>query len=155
MKIIKSTELSVRLKQLIRARGINQKELAKEIGVSGAAVSGWMKGAVLSSDKVSALAQYFEMSIDELLTGQKTNYSERRKTTETAVKDAIANAESVDAPQNVKELVFNYKMAVSQMTRTSEELNRERKKRQAVMVKMMKIQDQLSELINELGKEVV
>ena len=41
------------------------------------------------------------------------------------------------------------------MTRTSEVLNRERKKRQAVMVKMMKIQDQLSELINELGKEVV
>lgn len=155
MKKIKSTEFSVRLKQLIRDRAITQKELAKEIGVSGAAVSGWMKGAVLSSDKLSALARYFEMSVDELLTGQKTNYSERIKTTETAVKAAIANAESVDAPQNIKELVFNYKMAVSQMTRTSEELNREREKRQSVMVKMMKLQDQLSELINELGKDVV
>ena len=56
------------LKELRKEKGITQKELAKGIGVSYAAISFWEMG--VNEPKISyilALADYFDVSVDYLL----------------------------------------------------------------------------------------
>ena len=88
MNKIKTTEFSRRLNRLIKTKGINQKELARAICVSGAAVSGWLKGAVPSSDKLTLLAGYFGVTTDELLLGNEG--AKRRGESEARIEGAAA-----------------------------------------------------------------
>lgn len=62
--------ISDRIRELRRARGISQEELAAEIGVSRQAVSKWESGqSVPDLDRVIALSDYFEVTTDYLLKG--------------------------------------------------------------------------------------
>ncbi|MGM9631238.1 helix-turn-helix domain-containing protein [Butyricicoccus sp.] len=62
--------ISDRIRELRRARGISQEELAEEIGVSRQAVSKWESGqSVPDLDRVIALSDYFEVTTDYLLKG--------------------------------------------------------------------------------------
>lgn len=59
-----------RLYTLRKERGLSQEDLANEVGVSRQAVQKWESGAAQPTlDKLTALAQYFGVSLDFLVTG--------------------------------------------------------------------------------------
>lgn len=59
-----------RLYQLRKERGLSQEELANQVGVSRQAVQKWESGAAQPTlDKLTALAQYFGVTLDFLVTG--------------------------------------------------------------------------------------
>ena len=67
--------LGTQICNLRRARQITQEELAAELGVTAAAVSKWENGYTLPDVlMLCALADYFEVSTDELLGRQKKTY---------------------------------------------------------------------------------
>lgn len=60
------------LHQLRKARGLSQEELANEVGVSRQAVQKWESGAAQPTlDKLTALAKYFEVTLDYLVNGEE------------------------------------------------------------------------------------
>lgn len=60
---------SDRLKKVMAEKGINQEALAKGVGVSQGAVSGWLNKATPSSDKIARIAAFMGTSAEWLLTG--------------------------------------------------------------------------------------
>ena len=66
------TGLAERIRELRRARGLSQEELADQVGVSRQAVSKWEGDQSLPElDKVLALSLLFETSTDYLLKGER------------------------------------------------------------------------------------
>lgn len=62
----------------LEERGMEQKDLAKAIGVSPASVSGWCAGNVMPRpDKLDAMSQIFGCSRKELLAKRSTSEVER------------------------------------------------------------------------------
>lgn len=62
-----------RLYHLRKERGMSQEELANEVGVSRQAVQKWESGAAQPTlDKLTALAQYFGVTLDFLVTGEES-----------------------------------------------------------------------------------
>lgn len=75
--------LHERLFQLRKERGLSQEELANEVGVSRQAVQKWESGTAQPTlDKLTALARYFGVSLDFLVTGTET---------ETAAQPVVVN----------------------------------------------------------------
>ena len=65
-------EFNEKLQQLRKRKGITQEELAEAIFVSRTAVSKWESGRGYPSiDSLKALSEFFEVTIDELLSGEK------------------------------------------------------------------------------------
>lgn len=65
-------ELNEKLQELRIRKGITQEELAQALFVSRAAVSKWESGRGCPSvDSLKAIAAYFSVSIDELLSGNE------------------------------------------------------------------------------------
>ena len=63
-------EFPNRLYQLRKERGLSQEELAHAVGVSRQAVQKWESGASRPDlDNLTALAQYLQVSLDELILG--------------------------------------------------------------------------------------
>ena len=63
-------EFNEKLQELRKQKGLTQEELAAALFVSRAAVSKWESGRGYPNiDSLKALAQYFSVSIDELLSG--------------------------------------------------------------------------------------
>ena len=63
-------EFNEKLQELRKRKGLTQEELAAALFVSRAAVSKWESGRGYPGiDSLKALAQYFSVSIDELLSG--------------------------------------------------------------------------------------
>ena len=155
MNKIKSTEFSERLKRLLKTNAVTQKELAEAIGVSGAAVTGWVKGAVPTSDKLSSLARFFKTSTDELLTGHAPDYEGRAEASKKRAEKAAQYADRMDAPHEVQELGFNYSMAQQLLADVQEELFDERERRQKVMVELLSMKARLGELIEDLREDVI
>lgn len=60
---------SDRLKKVMAEKGINQEALAKGVGVSQGAVSGWLNKTTPSSDKISKISKFLNVSAEWLLTG--------------------------------------------------------------------------------------
>ncbi len=59
---------SVRLRALLQERGISQYKLVKDCKLSWNVLHGWLTGKTLPSlDNLLRLAEFFEISIDELL----------------------------------------------------------------------------------------
>lgn len=74
-----------RLYQLRKERGLSQEDLANEVGVSRQAVQKWESGAAQPSlDKLTALARYFGVSLDFLVTGAEA-------VTETSAQPVVVN----------------------------------------------------------------
>ena len=64
-------EFRERLYQLRKGRGISQEELAHTVGVSRQAVQKWEAGTSRPDlDNLAALARYFNVTLDYLVTGQ-------------------------------------------------------------------------------------
>lgn len=62
--------LSERLYTLRKKRGISQEQLAEALGVSRQSVSKWESGASTpESDRLIAISEYFDVSLDALLRG--------------------------------------------------------------------------------------
>lgn len=62
--------ISDRIQQLRKAKGISQEELADKIGVSRQAVSKWeSEQSIPDTEKIIALSDYFETTTDYLLKG--------------------------------------------------------------------------------------
>lgn len=67
-----------RLYQLRRERGLSQEELANEVGVSRQAVQKWESGAAQPTlDKLTALAKYFGVTLDWLVSGEAAQEGSR------------------------------------------------------------------------------
>ncbi len=65
-------EFCEKLQSLRKSRGITQEELAQALCVSRTAVSKWESGRGLPSiDSLKDIAEYFSVTIDELLSGEK------------------------------------------------------------------------------------
>lgn len=65
-------EFNEKLQQLRKQRGITQEELAEKIFVSRTAVSKWESGRGYPNiDSLKAISKFFEISIDELLSGEE------------------------------------------------------------------------------------
>lgn len=61
------------LKILRIRKGLNQDELAKELNVTRNSVSAWERGIKPSLDNAKKIADFFEVSIDEIFFEKKHN----------------------------------------------------------------------------------
>ena len=65
-------EFNEQLQELRKARGLTQEELAEALFVSRTAISKWESGRGYPSiDSLKQIANYFSISIDELLSGER------------------------------------------------------------------------------------
>ena len=65
-------ELSEKLQELRRKKGLTQEELAEILYVSRTAVSKWESGrGIPNLESLKAISKYFSVSIDELLSGEE------------------------------------------------------------------------------------
>lgn len=71
-------DLSERIRDLRKARGLSQGELAERIKVSRPAVTQWENGDTknLRIDNLLSLARAFDMTVDELITGKSPKVAE-------------------------------------------------------------------------------
>lgn len=85
-------ELNEKLQELRKQKGMTQEELAEMLHVSRTAVSKWESGRGYPNiDSLKALARFFAVSIDDLLSGEEllTIAEDDRKQTETRSRDII------------------------------------------------------------------
>lgn len=62
------TNFPERLQELLHENKISQRQLAREIGVTSAAVSAWCRGLKQpTADNIAAVAQFFGVTADYLL----------------------------------------------------------------------------------------
>lgn len=64
-------EFGTRLKQLRQGKGLTQQELADQLGVSNKSVSRWESGGYPDVTMLVPLARILEVSVDELLSGER------------------------------------------------------------------------------------
>ena len=65
-------EFNEKLQELRKSRGLTQEELAEALFVSRTAISKWESGRGYPSiDSLKQISNYFSISIDELLSGEK------------------------------------------------------------------------------------
>ena len=65
-------ELSEKLQELRKEKGLTQEELAEALFVSRTAISKWESGrGVANIESLKAISKFFSVSIDELLSGEE------------------------------------------------------------------------------------
>ena len=65
-------EFNEKLQELRKSRGLTQEELAKDLFVSRTAISKWESGRGYPSiDSLKEISNYFSVTIDELLSGDR------------------------------------------------------------------------------------
>ena len=62
---------SERLSTLLETKDVSGRDLARKIGVTTGTISGWKKGAWPTADKAVRLAEYFDTSVEFLVTGEE------------------------------------------------------------------------------------
>ncbi len=78
--------------ELRREKGMTQKELAERLNVTDKAVSKWERGAGYPEvTMLPELAGLLEITVSELLLGERSSYSEEEKKTERFEPDSIVN----------------------------------------------------------------
>jgi transcriptional regulator with XRE-family HTH domain len=60
-----------KLQTLLRRRGLSARALAHELGVSNSTVAGWLKSSRPQAAQAKQLADFFEVSVDELVDDAK------------------------------------------------------------------------------------
>ena len=70
-------ELSEKIQQLRKAKGLTQEELAEKLFVSRTAVSKWESGRGYPGiDSLKAIAAFFSVTVDELISGEELTIDE-------------------------------------------------------------------------------
>ena len=85
-------EFNEKLQELRKEKGLTQEELAQRLYVSRAAVSKWESGRGYPGiDSLKAMASFFGVTIDEMLTGKEALgvAEEERRRTETYLRDLV------------------------------------------------------------------
>ena len=78
------------LKELRSEKGLTQEQLSEMLGVSNRSISRWENGVNMPDfDLVIELANYYQISIEELLDGERKENMIDKKTEETLLKVAI------------------------------------------------------------------
>ena len=73
-------EFSQKLYELRKVKGLSQEALAQELDVSRQAVSKWESGTAMpETDKLIRISTYFNVSMDELITGKSAVTMEKVK----------------------------------------------------------------------------
>jgi len=81
------------LAQLRKERGLTQEQLGEKLGVTNKTVSRWEKGNYLPPvEMLQELSTFYEVSINELLSGQHLTEMEYRKHAEENMKSALAES---------------------------------------------------------------
>lgn len=87
-------ETANRLFELRKKHNLSQEELAEKLGVSRQAVSKWERSeASPDTDNLIALAKIYDLSLDELIYGEKEEKNEQEENKETAKESAKENDE--------------------------------------------------------------
>lgn len=77
------------LKELRKEKGLTQEQLSELLGVSNRSVSRWENGVNMPDfDLVIELVNYFDVSVEEFLNGERKNEMIDKKTEETLLKVA-------------------------------------------------------------------
>lgn len=80
------------LKELRKGKGITQEQLSEMLGVSNRSISRWENGVNMPDfDLVIELSNYYEISIEELLNGERKDTMIDKETQETLLKVADYN----------------------------------------------------------------
>ena len=97
------------LYQLRKEKGLTQQELAEKLGVSNKAVSKWETGeAMPETSQLLPLSKIFEVSVDELLNGERENKKTDKSLDEE--KDKFDNSTEIKiSKEGEKEESFNLK----------------------------------------------
>ncbi len=85
-------EFQVKLQELRKQKGLTQEELAEALYVSRTAISKWESGRGYPNiDSLKAIARFFSVTIDELLSGEETLTiaEENQKQTEAHLRDLM------------------------------------------------------------------
>ncbi len=83
-------EFNKKLYDLRKKKGISQEELANEVNVTRQTISKWELGeSTPDMEKMIALSNYFDITLDELVLGRKPSLEENNK--ETAVTKIMNN----------------------------------------------------------------
>lgn len=92
MKRVLTMEFNKKLQELRKQKGLTQEELAAALYVSRTAISKWESGRGYPNiDSLKAIAQYFDITIDALLSGNEllTIAEEDRKQQRTHLRDLV------------------------------------------------------------------
>ena len=77
------------LKELRKEKGLTQEQLSELLGVTNRSVSRWENGVNMPDfDLVIELVNYFDVSVEEFLNGERKNEMNDKKTEETLLKVA-------------------------------------------------------------------
>ena len=61
--------------KLVKQRGVTVADVCKATGISSSTMTDWKKGRYApKADKLQKIADYFEVSLEFLMTGQQTQY---------------------------------------------------------------------------------
>lgn len=100
------------LKELRKGKNLTQEQLAELLGVSNRSVSRWENGVNMPDfDLVIELANYFEVSIEEFLDGERRIEMVDKKTEETILK--VAEYESSEKMRFSKRLCRIFLVAIA------------------------------------------
>ena len=92
-----------RLKELIKAKGIKQVDIAKLLGVKPNTVSGWVhESRQMDHQTLVKLAEYFDVSIDYILKRDEAA-PENKKAPDTA--EAVSEAEEKISMEQTRQLL--------------------------------------------------
>ena len=74
------------LKELRKEKGITQEQMAEELGVSGRTISRWETGSNMPDiGMLVEIAEFYDVSIPEIINGERKSENMNQETKETAV----------------------------------------------------------------------
>ena len=81
------------ISELRRERGLTQEQLAEKLGTSNKTISRWENGNYMPPvEMLMELSKFFEVSINELLSGRRLNESETRSAAEENLKSVLSDS---------------------------------------------------------------
>ncbi len=106
MKGNKSMKFSEKLRYLRIENGFSQEELAEKFGISRQTVSKWESGISLPEvDKLIALSDYFEVTIDYLLRDKQINLTSSESLDRMIVQFLSSSYDMTDISQQLVEIM--------------------------------------------------
>ena len=94
-------ETANRLYELRKQKGLSQEELAEKLGVSRQAVSKWERSeASPDTDNLIALAKIYDLTLDELIYGEKEKKEETKNNDNNSSEEPIDGNEKVEINSN-------------------------------------------------------